>query len=188
MLPVKSILKEYLADDADETAPTEEAAAAEEAAEEDNSEAVEPVVKEEETKAPEPSVLPALVVDVSGAVVEEKKEEKVEEKKEEIKEEPKEEKKEEIKEEPKEEKKEEVKAPMIMVDTEPSVSFTNMDTVFHYDPDKNVIGPTEVKEEESYIDGITIDESSAPEALDDYEDLEKDTDRLSFAENEFESL
>ncbi len=186
MLPVKSILKEYLADDADETAPTEEAAAAEDAAEEDNSEAVEPVVKEEETKAPEPSVLPALVVDVSGAVVEEKKEEKVEEKKEEIKEEEKP--KEEKVEEPKEEKKEEVKPPMIMVDTEPSVSFTYMDTVFHYDPDKNVIGPTEVKEEESYIDGITIDESAAPEDLDDYEDLEKETDHLSFAENEFETL
>ena len=191
MLPVKSILKEYLGDDADETAPTEEAAA-EEAAEEDHSEAVEPVVKEEEAKPSESSVLPALVVDVSGAVVEEKKEEKEEkEKKEEKVEEKKEEKVEEKKEEKaevKEEKKEEEKQPMIMVDTEPSVSFTNMDTVFHYDPDKNVIGPAEVKQEESYIDGIIIDESSAPVALDEYEDLEKGTDHLSFAENEFETL
>lgn len=182
MLPVKSILKEYLAEDGEEAPQAEEAAAAEvaEAAEtaeanDDAAEVVEPVIKEEEIKAPPPSpaeqALPTIVVDLSGA---------------EVKQEVKEEVKEEVKQE---EVKEEPKPPMIVVDTEPSVSFSEMDTVFHYNPQKNVISPREEKkeEEEPYVDGIEIDESAAPEALDEFETLDED-DKLSFAENEFESL
>ena len=77
---------------------------------------------------------------------------------------------------------------MIVVDTEPSVSFSEMDTVFHYNPQKNAISPREVKteEEEPYMDGIEIDESAAPEDLDEFETLEDDN--ISFAENEFETL
>jgi hypothetical protein len=177
MLPVKSILKEYLAEDGEEAPQAEESAAAEvaEAAEDATTEVVEPVVKEEELKAPPPSpaavaepALPAVVVDVSGSDLQEKV-------------------KEEIKEEIKEEKKES-KPPMIVVDTEPSVSFSEMDTVFHYNPQKNVISPREEKkeEEDSFVDGIEIDESAAPEALDEFETLEDD--HISFAENEFETL
>jgi hypothetical protein len=63
-----------------------------------------------------------------------------------------------------------------------------MDTVFHYNPQKNVISPREEKteEEEPYMDGIEIDESAAPEELDEFETLEDD--KLSFAENDFETL
>ncbi len=176
MLPVKSILKEYLAEDGEEAPQAEESAAAEvaETTEDATTEVVEPVVKEEELKAPPPSpaevVEPAATVgvDLSGSPV---KEEVKEEKKEEVKEE-----------------KQEPKPPMIVVDTEPSVSFSEMDTVFHYNPQKNVISPREEKkeEEDSFVDGIEIDESAEPEALDEFETLEDD--RVSFAENEFETL
>ena len=180
MLPVKSILKEYLADDGEEAPQAEEAAAAEapetnEETTEAAAEVVEPVVKEEEIKAPPPSpaveqAVPTIVVDLSGVALKE------------------EEKKEEVKEEIKEERKEEPKPPMIVVDTEPSVSFSEMDTVFHYNPQKNVISPREEKTEEApYVDGIEIDETAAPEALDEFETLDED-DRISFAENEFETL
>jgi hypothetical protein len=173
MLPVKSILKEYLADDADETAPAEEAAAAE--AEEETADAVEPVVKEEEKPVEAEPALPAVVVDISGSVM---KEEEV---------------KEVVKEEVKEEKPVETAAPpppTIHVDTEPSVSFTEMDTVFHYDPSKNVIGPNEQvpEDEDKYADGIVIDESVAPEPLDEFESLENEDTGLSFKEDEFETL
>ena len=192
MLPVKSILKEYLADDVEETPAVEESAqAAEEAqeAQEDATEAVEPVVKEEEElKAPPntPEVplvavvdLSGAVVDVSGAVVDVSGAAvdvsgavvdvsgAVVEAKEQV-------------------PKEEVKVPTITVDTEPSVSFTNLDTVFHYDPDKNTIN--NIEHRESIVDEIEIDESAPPEAVDDFEVLDREDDRLSFGENEFETL
>lgn len=174
MLPVKSILKEYLNDEA-EVEPS--VAVEEETAEEETQ--VEPVVKEEDLKAPpntpEAPVLPT--VDISGSVLQDNKEEKKEEKKEE------EEAKAQEEEKPKEEK-----PPMIMVDTEPSVAFTNLNTVFHYDPEKNVIDHHEEQKEEMIIDEIQIDESAPPEAVDDYETLDKEDEHLSFAENEFETL
>jgi hypothetical protein len=176
MLPVKSILKEYLAEDGEEAPQAEESAAAEvaETTEDATTEVVEPVVKEEELKAPPPS--PAEVVETAATVG-------VDLSGSPVKEEVKEEKKEEVKEE-----KQEPKPPMIVVDTEPSVSFSEMDTVFHYNPQKNVISPREEKkeEEDSFVDGIEIDESAEPEALDEFETLEDD--RVSFAENEFETL
>jgi hypothetical protein len=181
MLPVKSILKEYLNEEAEDTP----AAEAEEAAEEAQPEmAVEPVIKEEE-KTP---ILTA--VDISGAVLEEKKETVDVEEKEtvDVEEEEKEKEKEDVveEEEKTEEKAEEKEPPMIQVDTEPSVSFTGMDTVFHYNAENNEIGPSSTVE--AYPDEIVIDESSAPEPLDEYESLEKDDDRLSFAEDEVETL
>lgn len=182
MLPVKSILKEYLNDEGDDAPAGEEAIPAAEAAEEEIADAVEPVVKEEDIKVPPNTPeLPVVtgidgsgaVVDVSGTPLETKEEET----KEEVKEEVKEETKEEVKEE---------KPPTITVDTEPSVSFTNLDTVFHYDPDKNNIQTIEHRE--SIVDEIEIDETAPPEALDEYEELDTETDRLSFADNEFETL
>lgn len=182
MLPVKSILKEYLADDADEIATTEEAVAQEEAQEE-AIEAVEPVIKEEETVEPkpvikeeppvepepvikeEPPVEPepvVAIVDVSGTVVTGSQGGE-------------------------ESKTVESPAPMIHIDTEPSVAFTDIDTVFRYDPSTNVNGPREETEEDKYTDGIVIDESAAPEPLDEFESLEDD-DHLSFKGDEFETL
>ena len=172
MLPVKSILKEYLNEEAEDT----QAADAEEAAEEAQPETVvEPVIKEEE----KPTILPAT--DLSGAVVEGKK--AGEEETPEVEE--KEEKHEEVAVE-KEAKVDEKEPPMIQVDTEPSVSFTGMDTVFHYNAENNEIGPSSATE--SYPDEIVIDESSAPQPLDEYESLEKDDDHLSFTEDEVETL
>jgi hypothetical protein len=184
MLPVKSILKEYLSDegvDMGASAAVEEGEGEEETPAEP---AVEPVVKEEAaevkeetpvvTGPPAPSVLPSLIVDLSGVSVKEGMKEEV---------------KEEIKEEVKEEKKEEPKPPMIHVDTEPVVSFTDMDTIFHHNPIKNMIGPSDQKEDEAYVDGIEIDESAPAEEVDDFETLDKEEeDELAFAENEFETL
>jgi hypothetical protein len=172
MLPVKSILKEYLSDDVEEAHTTEDATT-----EEANEEAIEPVVKEgEEPKAP-PNTPEAPVlssIDLSGSVVEEKP--KVEEVKEEVK-----------VEEPKAEETKAEEPPTIKIDTEPSVSFTNLNTVFHYDPNKNTIDKPD-HTEEVIIDEIQIDENAIPEAVDDFEVLDKEDDQLSFAENEFETL
>jgi hypothetical protein len=166
MLPVKSILKEYLSDDVEDSTTTEEA-------NQESAEAIEPVVKEEEElkappNTPEAPVLSSM--DLSGSVVEETKEEVKEETKEEAKEEPKPE-----------------GPPTIKIDTEPSVSFTNLNTVFHYDPSKNTIDKPD-HTEEVIIDEIQIDENAVPEAVDDFEVLDKEDDHLSFAENEFETL
>lgn len=186
MLPVKSILKEYLADDGDEPAPTEEATAAAEAEEavEETTDAVEPVVKESEKEAapapiveaptPEPqgqvvATLPSVVIDLSGVLM------KPEEVRGEV-------------EKPKEETVEKKETTLINVDTEPMVSFTNLDTVFTYNPEQNVTGPREMKEEDSYVDEIEIDESAPAEALDEFETLENEDDELSFKEDEFETL
>lgn len=182
MLPVKSILKEYLADD---DAPAAEETAAEEAADDTTTDAVEPVIKEQEKEEPaaapaetkeeeaKPQIvaaLPAVVIDLSGVLL----------KPEEVRGET------EVLPAPAtEEKKEET---LINVDTEPMVSFTNLDTVFHYNPELNVTGPREIKEEDSYVDEIQIDESAPAEPLDEFEKLEDEDDELSFKEDEFETL
>ena len=190
MLPVKSILKEYLADDGDE-APASSSGTTEAEEEEAVTDAVEPVVKEEDKKEEEEkketpeatastletkeeqvvAALPAIVIDLSGVLL------KPEEVRGEVDAPP-------AAAAPKEEKKEEV----INVDTEPMVSFTNLDTVFHYNPELNVTGPREIKEEDSYVDEIQIDESAPAEPLDEFESLEKEDDELSFKEDEFETL
>ena len=176
MLPVKSILKEYLND---EDTTVEEAEKEEEDIV-DTKGQHEPLVKEEDLKAPPntPEATVLVAIDLSGTSLDTKEKEQ-------------EEVKEENKEEIQEEKKEESSAPMIHVDTEPSVSFTNMDTVFHYDPEKNMIGTTvqqRTTEQEGGHDEIVIDESSVPEPFDDYEVLDNEDGKLLFAENEFETL
>jgi hypothetical protein len=190
MLPVKSILKEYLADDADETAPAEETVAADDA--EETMDAVEPVVKEEE-KEEEKTVTKEEPKEEELPVSEPANVEPKDIEPKDI--EPK-------NEEPKNEElpvlavvdisgtvvKEEEQPipPTITVDTEPSVAFADIDTVFRYDPSSNVNGPREETEEDRYADGIVIDESAAPEPLDEFESLEDD--RLSFKGDEFETL
>lgn len=60
----------------------------------------------------------------------------------------------------------------IHVETEPSVSFTNKDTIYHSDnPDDNEIAEAEVEEEVFEIDHIELLDQP-PEPIDQYEDLE----------------
>lgn len=159
MLPVKSILKEYLADDGDEDAPvtTATAATAATADEEKEEESIPPVIPESFIQdlsgstippaAPEPEPVPMSV--------------------------------------PKEEPKEEVVpvaapvTPTIVVDTEPAkVSFTSMDTFFDSrNPSQNSIHEPVIKTDEDEDDdaGVTSLEISndPPEPVDDYENLEE---------------
>ena len=86
-------------------------------------------------------------------------------------------------------------APTIIVDTEPSVvGFTQMDAVFDGDhPDKSTIraSPQENDDDDAYADGIVIDESAAPEEVDEFEDLGEPNQKdelVAFDEDEFESL
>jgi len=158
MLPVKSILKEYLADDGDEDAPVTTATVAT-ADEEKEEESIPPVIPESFIQdlsgstippaAPEPEPVP---VPVSV---------------------------------PKEEPKEEVVpvaapvTPTIVVDTEPAkVSFTSMDTFFDSrNPSQNSIHEPVIKTDEDEDDdaGVTSLEISndPPEPIDDYENLEE---------------
>lgn len=188
MLPVKSILKEYLVDEGavaeDDANETSEAA---QVSEEDKAEEEE--TKVEETKAEETKV-------EEREEVQEKEEKEVAEVAEK-----------EVTAPPPSpattpvistvevrvdlsgnEIKDQTKPPTIDIDTEPSVSFTKFNTVFHYDPEKNVEANVEEKLEfDPYADGIVIDESTPAEPLDDFEEIEKG-DELEIAENEFETL
>lgn len=67
----------------------------------------------------------------------------------------------------------EVEAPTIHVDTVPSVSFTNMDTVFDSDnPEANEIVESNMHEEEEFeVDHVNVLDVP-PEPMDDFEDLE----------------
>lgn len=206
MLPVKSILKEYLADEAEET-PAEAAAeaAAETQAQEDDTA---PVVHEE-------SIAPA-------ASQEEKNEETAEEKEEEKP--PKEESavEEASKEQPPAIQIEDYQTPVtdvsgaqvspvviapppsptaaptpaavptIIVDTEPpSVGFTHMDAVLDTDhPEQSTIRVSnqsaDGESEQQEITHIEVDESYGPEPLDEFEDLENET--VAVGADEFETL
>jgi hypothetical protein len=171
MLPVKSILKEYLADDGDEPTQAEETAV---------EETHEPVIKQttvdetpavEEPVKTEESVLQETVIEEPVVQQPVKVEEPV-----------------------KEEEPVTTTAPsidvsgaeIITVDTEPSVSFADTNTVFHYNPEKNIDAPAMKSEEPHYDENIIIDESAPAEDLDEFETLDKDD--LAFAENEFETL
>lgn len=186
MLPVKSILKEYLADDGDDDT-------AEQAAPEPVVSAPEPVVSQAEAPepaptpsapepapvptpsapepAPEPAPAPAPAAEPAPA--------------------------------PTPSAPAEVpvapgsidiapSAPTIVVDTEPAVvSFTELDTVFdHENPERNSIQFSEAKEDTEYVDGIEIDDTAAPESVDGFETLEEETEdkELAFGEDEFEKL
>lgn len=196
MLPVKNILKEYLHDDGDDE---EETPVKKEEIEEEKKEKKEEEDKEEVIEKKE-----EVKDEVKEKVKEEVKEEVVE-KKEEIHEEVKE--VFETKEEEKgilqvltesvsglappppspattpapEEKKEETSAPaqpqMIVIDTEPTVHFSNFDTVFDpNDPEKNTISAPALKEDsdedddDEFVKILDSAGSLKPEE-DDYEEL-----------------
>ena len=173
MLPVKSILKEYLAEDTEETQEAEQETA--------------PIVHEESIAPP----------------VEEPKEEVKEEVKEEIKEEVKEEVKEELADiEPPASvdlsgsltpvpPPAPPTTPTIVVDTEPpSVGFTHMDAVLDTDnPERTTIQvSSQMDEEDGEVQAIEVDMSYPPEPVGDYEDLEEGDDELAVEEDEFETL
>jgi len=150
MLPVKSILKEYLADDGDEdSAGLTTATRTEAAAEEKEEESIQPVIPESFIQdlsgssippaAPQPEPEPVVT---------------------------------------KEEPKQEVSTPTIVVDTEPAkVSFTSMDTFFDSgNPNQNSIHEPVLKmEDEDEDTGVSTLEISndPPEPVDDYENLEE---------------
>lgn len=63
-------------------------------------------------------------------------------------------------------------SPMISVETEPSVSFTNMDTIFDSDhPEDNEISESNNNKEEYEVDHVEVLDQP-PEPMDEFEDLE----------------
>ena len=165
MLPVKSILREYLHEDGDDL--DDEAKPSENAEEESKpvvpEEESKPVVSEEESKpvVSEEESKAVVLEEVKPIVTEEAKPEEVK---------PVEAKPEEAK--PEEAKPEEVVPPAqtIVIDTEPSVRFTNIDTVFQ---------PTGESDDVASIEEVNMDDTlqfmdTAPTALDgalDYEEI-----------------
>ena len=165
MLPVKSILKEYLADDTEET-PAEQAA--EVTTQDDDTapvireESIQPAVeekpKEEVPVIVEPTPQPVVEpVDLSGSVAP-------------------------------------ISTPTIVVDTEPpSVGFTSMDAVLDVEhPERTRIQATTQSDynddDEREITHIEFDESAQPEALDDFETLEMAQETIAVGADEFETL
>jgi hypothetical protein len=178
MLPVKSILKEYLAEDTEDT----EAPAA---VQQEQEEEVAPVIHEEslapsapaqedspkEPPAPantpepaadlEPAQTPAgPVIDLSGSPPP-------------------------VPNAP----------PTIVIETEPpTVGFTHMDAVLDMEnPDQTTITASphlslDENEDDGEVTRIEIDTSVAPEPLDDFEDLEGESSDLAVGEDEFETL
>lgn len=205
MLPVKSILKEYLADDNDDVVETPAAAVAAEAAAEAEAEEVQtddvaPVVHAEPpVETPVVETIPEPVVDLSGANVKEEDAQPVA-----------------------------VVAtviapvadlsgstptatptatptvtptppatpapPTIVVDTEQGiVGFTGRDTVFDSENgDLNTIrmSPHHDDDDDKYAGGIVVDETVPPVAVDDFENLEEleREENVAFEEDEFETL
>lgn len=205
MLPVKSILKEYLADDNDDVVETPAAAVAAEAAAEAEAEEVQtddvaPVVHAEPpVETPVVETVPEPVVDLSGANVKEEDAQPVA-----------------------------VVAtviapvadlsgstptatptatptvtptppatpapPTIVVDTEQGiVGFTGRDTVFDSENgDLNTIrmSPHHDDDDDKYAGGIVVDETVPPVAVDDFENLEEleREENVAFEEDEFETL
>lgn len=167
MLPVKNILKEYLAEDAegDEEEKPPAAAAAVEPEEEEK-----PVPAEEAAKPVEEEAKPVVVEEAAAtvAVEEEAKPaaapapaEPVEEVKLSLPE---------LVEEPKPTA--EAAPATIVVATEPSVSFTKMDTIFDQShPERNEIAMVDMRNDEDAPEFLTILEEPAGE-MDDFEDLD----------------
>lgn len=184
MLPVKSILKEYLADDSEETQGAEpEPTPAQQQQEED----IAPVIHEEsltapvpgqaaEDSAPEvaeespkqppapantpepPAVEQEPLIDLSGSPPP-------------------------------------LAPPTIVIETEPpTVGFTHMDAVLDMEhPDQTTITASphlslDDEDEDGEVTRIEIDTSIAPEPLDDFEDLEGTGGSLAVGEDEFETL
>jgi hypothetical protein len=160
MLPVKNILKEYLTDDGD-------------------------VEGDEEVKETVPEIEVAVTKnaeeDLSGSVVlsQTAQEAPKEAPKEEPKEVPKEVAKETAQETPEETKVPEETQPVIFVDTEQSVKFTDHDAMFDSDnPGQNSIDMKEHMEESDLASVSAIDIlDPLAGGLDDFEDLEKPADQ-----------
>lgn len=181
MLPVKSILKEYLAEDTEETQGAEPESAP--ATQQEPEEEVAPVIHEESLAAPAPVQIPEEdspkqpppppantpeppvldqepVLDLSGSPTS-------------------------------------LAPPTIIIDTEPpTVGFTHMDAVLDMEhPDQTTITASphlsledEDGEGEGEVTRIEIDTSMAPEPLDEFEDLEGSGQSLAVGEDEFETL
>ena len=161
MLPVKNILKEYLKDDDDDV-------------DDEKEEKDEGDVKEEKEEKDE------------GDVKKEKDEGHVKEEKEEkdegdVKKEKKEVTTEKVKEEVVTKKevlpKKEATTPVINIDTEPSVNFTNIDTVFDSDNlDKNELINVDEDDNESFIQVL----DNEGETLDDFEEIVDEKETIDF--------
>jgi hypothetical protein len=188
MLPVKSILKEYLSDEMDEPAQESVQETTQDAQEEETApvvheESVAPVVKEEVTEEKQqaaPSIELEPRIDLSGSEV--------------------------VPQVAVETPKESPPAPAptpastpttptIIVDTEPpSVSFTHMDAVLDSEnPNLSKIQMSNQMDEEDDEEEVTrleFDMSEAPEALEDFEDLEKEDEEEAkgIEADEFETL
>jgi hypothetical protein len=179
MLPVKSILKEYLADDTEET-PAEQAA--EVAPQEDDTapiiheESIQPTAKVEDGKdevnqqetevspPPAPSIIeeaPIEQVDLSGSVT------------------------------PTILPPPPPPTPTIVVDTEPpSVGFTSMDAVLDVENPEGtrIQAVSESEDDQEEITHIEFDETQPPEPLDDFETLELAQETIAVGADEFETL
>jgi len=165
MLPVKNILKEYLTDDGDAEGEKDE--------KEEVKEEIKEEVKEELKEAIIAPVIEGATViklpaveDLSGNVLEIQTEEKEKEK-----------------------EKEQEKPPVIFVDTEQSVKFTDHDAMFDSDnPGQNSIDMKEHTEESDLASVSAIDIlDPLAGGLDDFEDLEKPADQ-PMALSDFETL
>jgi len=163
MLPVKNILKEYLTDDGDAEGEKDEKEEIKEKVNEEVKEAIIAPVIEGATVIKLPAV-----EDLSGNVLEIQTEETEKEK---------------------EKEKEQEKPPVIFVDTEQSVKFTDHDAMFDSDnPGQNSIDMKE-HTEESELASVSAIDILDPLAggLDDFEDLEKPADQ-PMALSDFETL
>jgi hypothetical protein len=165
MLPVKNILKEYLTDDGDAEGEKDEKEEIKEEVNEEVKEAIIAPVIEGATVIKLPAV-----EDLSGNVLEiqtEETETETETQKE----------------------KEQEKSPVIFVDTEQSVKFTDHDAMFDSDnPGQNSIDMKEHMEESDLASVSAIDIlDPLAGGLDDFEDLEKPADQ-PMALGDFETL
>jgi hypothetical protein len=183
MLPVKSILKEYLADDADDT-PVSSAQGPDQDEQEAEAEAdIPPVVREETVEAapveeevkekeepvappPSPTTPHEEVKDLSGSAVPEAP----------------------LAQAPV------AQVPTIVVETEPpSVGFTHMDAVLDTEnPEQTTIRVSnqmgDDDDDDDQVNSIEIDTSVPPEPLDEFEDLGDEPESLAVADDEFETL
>jgi len=165
MLPVKNILKEYLTDDGDAEGEKDEKEEVKEEVKEKVNEEVKEAIIAPVIEGATVIKLPA-VEDLSGNVLEIQTEETETEK-----------------------EKEQEKPPVIFVDTEQSVKFTDHDAMFDSDnPGQNSIDMKE-HTEESELASVSAIDILDPLAggLDDFEDLEKPADQ-PMALSDFETL
>jgi hypothetical protein len=165
MLPVKNILKEYLTDDGDAEGEKDEKEEIKEEVTEEVNEEVKEAITAPVIEGATVTKLPA-VEDLSGSVLEIQTEETETEK-----------------------EKEQEKPPVIFVDTEQSVKFTDHDAMFDSDnPGQNSIDMKE-HTEESELASVSAIDILDPLAggLDDFEDLEKPADQ-PMALSDFETL